>query len=390
MAQLDHVGIAVEDVNDVIDCFDRLLNRRPYKAETVSLQEIRTHFLNTKNTTLELLDSLSETSPIHRFLEQRGEGLHHLAFEVKDLVSTMKQLREAGFTLLSDTPQPGADDKKVFFVHPKDTHGVLVEFCATQTPPPWSPDTVSHRDGQLAFYERGTPSNPCLLLLHGAGGTTCLDTAPLMRTLEPHYHVVGVDLTGHGDTSLPPDNTLTLDRFVEDVHRTLDAVNRSSAHLFGFSLGSAVALQYAADHPDAVDHLALFAPHLMWDADDVKALNGHLDLEALQRHIPRQAERLAAQHQRPKTLFQALQDFVETLPSTNEDRADTAADISHHTLVAGLDADPLFSIEDTQAVHDHLPNARLALLPGRSHRIKDSADLLASLFHRHFSKSHMP
>ncbi len=384
MVQLDHIGIAVEDVEAVINCFDRLLDRRPYTAETVSLQEVRTHFLDTENTTLELLDSLSDESPIHKFLEHRGEGLHHLAFEVRDAEATMEQLREAGFTLLSDTPQPGAADKQVFFVHPEDTHGVLVEFCETQTPPPWTPQTVPHRDGELAFYERGDRSNPCLILLHGAGGTTCLDTAPLMRELKPYYHVVGVDLTGHGHTTLPPDDTLTLDRFVEDVDRALDAVDRSSGHLFGFSLGSAVALQYAAERPDAVDHLGLFAPHLTWDGDDVEALNGHLDLGALRRHIPQQAKRLAAQHQHPKTLFPALRDFVKTLPSTNKARTRMAADVSHPALVAGLDADPLFSIDDIQAVYDHLPNARLALLPGRSHRIKDSVDLLASLLHRHF------
>lgn len=385
MAKLDHVGIAVQDVDAVIDCFEALLDRRPYRAETVSLQEIRTHFLDTNNTTLELLDSLSEDSPIHNYLQKRGEGLHHLAFEVSDLEATMDNLREAGFTLLSDTPQPGAADKDVFFVHPKETHGVLVEFCKTQTPPPWSPDTVSHRNGQLALYEHGDATKPCLVLLHGAGGTTRLDTASLMRALEPYYHVVGVDLTGHGHTSLPDDNRLTLDYFVEDVHRALEAVDRSSCHLFGFSLGSAVALQYAATHPDAVNRLALFAPHLKWDEEDVNALNGHLDLKALRRHIPEQAKQLAAQHENPKALFPALREFVRTLPSTNDERADVVADISHSTLVAGLDADPLFSIEDTHAVYDHLQNARLALLPGRSHRANEATDLLATLTHQHFS-----
>jgi len=385
MPRLDHIGIAVDDVNAVIDCFDDLLGVRPYKDETVPLQEVRTHFLDTTIGKVEFLESLGEESPIHKFLESQGEGVHHVAFEVKDLRATMERLRDAGFTLVNETPQPGADDKQVAFVHPSDTHGVLVEFCETQTPPSWEPTTISHRDGDLAYYERGSADNPCILFLHGAGGTTLLDTAPLMRPLVSSYHVVGVDLCGHGQTSIPDDDVISMDRFVEDVYAVLDDLGRDSCHLFGFSLGSSAALKVAADAPDRVDRLALFAPTGRWNNDLVDTLNSHLDLGALERHIPKQAQRLQEHHRNAQRLFPLLQDFVETLPSANEDMVSTLDRVPHPTLVAGLDEDLLFSIEDTQMVYRHLQDARLAILPGQQHRlVEETVNLMVPLLRRHF------
>jgi len=306
MARLDHIGIAVDDVESVIECFDDLLGIRPYKDEKVPRQEVRTHFLDTTIGKLEFLESLEEGSPVHKYLERWGEGVHHVAFEVTDLEVTMERLEDAGFTLVNETPQPGADDKRVAFVHPRETHGVLVEFCETTTPPSWTPTTVSHRDGDLAYYERGNPDNPCILFLHGAGGTTLLDTAPLMRHLVSQYHVVGVDFCGHGDTSIPDDETVTMDRFVDDARAALDAVDRASCHLFGFSLGSSVALKVAAESPDRVDRMALFAPNGRWNNELVDTLNRHLNFDALKRHIPKQAERLVRHHQDAERLFPLL------------------------------------------------------------------------------------
>lgn len=388
MAQLDHIGIAVDDVESVIECFDDLLGIRPYKDEPVPRQEVRTHFLDTTVGKLEFLESLEEGSPVHKYLERWGEGVHHVAFEVADLEATMKRLDDAGFTLVNETPQPGADDKRVAFVHPRETHGVLVEFCETKTPPSWTPETVPHRNGDLAYYEQGDPENPCILFLHGAGGTTLLDTAPLMRPLVSRYHVVGVDLTGHGDTSLPEDETVNMDRFVEDVHAALDAVDRSSCHLFGFSLGSSVALKLAAEFPDRVDRMALFAPNGRWNNELVDTLNSHLNFDALKRHIPKQAERLVHYHQDAERLFPLLQDFVESLPSANEDMIATLDRVSQPTLVAGLDEDLLFSVEATQFVYENLSNARLAILPGEQHRlVNDTVELLVPLLRRHFGKA---
>lgn len=177
MAYLEHIGIAVDNVEAVIECLDEVLQERPYKAEIVSSQQLRTHFLDAGGAKLELLESLDPDSAVGRYLNRHGEGVHHLAFEVDDLDATMQRLRDSEFTLLNETPQTGADEKRICFLHPKETHGVLMEFCETQTPN-WSPKPLSHRDGTLAVYERGKQAAPTILLLHGAGATTTQDLAP--------------------------------------------------------------------------------------------------------------------------------------------------------------------------------------------------------------------
>lgn len=384
MPRLEHIGIAVDDVTAVIRRFDDLLNVEPYKSETVSAQHVRTHFLDADSAKLELLESLDADSTIERFLERRGEGLHHLAFEVNDAEATMKRLREAGFRLLNDTPQPGADDKRIFFVHPKETHGVLVEFCES-TSPTWSPRCVSHKERDLAIYEKGNPNRPSVLFLHGAGGSTRLDTAPLMRRMESSFHVVGLDLSGHGETSLPSNDELSMDRFVEDVHVALDALEWTSTHLFGFSLGGAVALQFAATHPDRVERLGLFAPNAVWDRALAEKLNARLHLESLRSRFPKRARRLEREHQHPERLFSALRAFVTELPSTNERIAETLATVSSPTLVAGVDEDPLFGRSAVEAVHRQLQHGRLAILPGSRHSLANGPlPLLAPLLRSHF------
>jgi methylmalonyl-CoA epimerase len=385
VASLEHVGLAVEDVQAVIDTLDRLLGRRPYKAETVAAQQVRTHFLDVGGAKLELLESLEEGSPVHRFLERRGEGVHHLAFEVADLTATLKRVRDAGFTVLQDAPQPGADDKRIAFVHPQDTHGLLVEFCETRAPD-WTPRRVERPDGPLALYERGVPAAPTLLLLHGAAGSTRLETAPLLRRLEARFHVVGLDLSGHGASALPADGRLTMDRLVADVVAALDALDVRSAHLFGFSLGSAVALRVAHRHPARVDRLALCAPNTSWTREQVSALQARLAPAALRTEAPDRAERLAAEHEDPEALLAALRAFVEPLPARSARLHETLSAVTAPTLVAGLDDDALAPLEAVRAVHRALPAARLAVLPGTRHALSAlPTDLLASLLRRHLS-----
>ena len=385
MASLEHVGLAVEDVQAVIDTLDRLLDLRPYKTETVDAQQVRTHFLDAGGAKLELLQSLDDASPIRRFLDRRGEGVHHLAFEVEDLAAALDRVRDAGFTVLQDAPQPGADDKRIAFVHPRDAHGVLVEFCETRAPD-WTPRRIEHRDGRLALYERGDPAAPSLLLLHGAAGSTRLETAPLMRRLEAQLHLVGLDLSGHGASSLPADERLTMDRFVADVRAVLDAVGARTAHLFGFSLGSAVALRTAHRHPDRVDRLALCAPNTNWTREQTSLLQDRLTPATLRSEAPRRAERLTAEHEEPlEALFAALRTFVEPLPSRSARLHDTVPSVTAPTLVAGLDDDPMAPLDAVRAVHRALPTARLAILPGRRHALSAvPVDLLASLLRRHF------
>jgi methylmalonyl-CoA epimerase len=386
--RLEHIGIAIDEIESVIECFDDLLGIHPYKAETVSEQEVRTHFLDAGprkdpgSAKLEFLESLDDDSAVQRFLDRRGEGLHHLAFEIDNAEATMERLRTAGFTLLSDTPQTGADDKRIFFVHPKETHGVLVEFCET-TPADWTPHQIHHDDRKLAAYERGTESAPPLVLLHGAAGSTRRDCAPLMRRLESSYRLIGIDLSGHGASSLPADGTLTMNHFVDDVMAVLDSYELSSAHLFGFSLGSAVALRCACTAPSRVKRLALLAPNDHWDASLVSAMNDRLRLE---HRTSEQQEQFRNQHEHTDLLLPALRDFISTLPGHNDAIEDTLSDVSTSTLVVGLDEDPLFPVDATLQVYEALSDARLAILPGSHHSLAEApVPLLAPLLHNHFS-----
>ncbi len=383
MPQLEHIGIAIEEVEAVIECFNDLLGIRPYKTESVAEQQVRTHFLDAKSGKLEFLESLDEDSAVQRFLDRRGEGLHHLAFEVDDADATMERLRAAEFTLLSESPRPGADDKRIFFVHPKETHGVLVEFCES-TPADWSPHYVSRGDRPLATYERGDESAPPLVLLHGTAGTTCRDLGTLMRHLESQFHLVGIDLSGHGASSLPPGGTLTMNHFVEDVRTAIKAYDLSSVHLFGFSLGSAVALQCAHAAPDCVKRLALMSPHDLWSDSYVSAMKDQLDTYTLPSG---QSERFHAHHEHADRLLSALQDLVDALPAQNDHLKETLSDITTPTLVVGLDEDPLIPVDTLLRVHETLPNARLSILPGTQHDLaRGPISHLSALLKEYFSE----
>lgn len=133
--KLEHVGIAVADIEQVTRIFEDLFGARPYKSEEVSSEGVRTHFYDAGGSKIELLESTAPDSPIARYLERHGPGLHHLAFAVEDDTpdEALERIRDAGYRVLSDEPKPGADGKLIFFVHPKDSGGVLVEFCADRT-----------------------------------------------------------------------------------------------------------------------------------------------------------------------------------------------------------------------------------------------------------------
>ena len=384
MPRVEHIGIAVNDADAVVDTVQELLGAEPYKAETVAAQQIRTHFLDAETTKLELLEALDEDSPVQRFLGRRGEGLHHLAFEVSDLDATMRRLQDAGFELLSETPQLGADDKQIAFVHPKQTHGMLVEFCES-VPPSWSSIQVPRHEGSLSVFERGQRDRPSLLVLHGAAGSTLSETAPLMQRLESRFHLVGIDLSGHGASAFPSTGDLSLDLFAEDARAVMDALDLSSAHVFGFSLGGGVALRLAHRHPDRVDRLAVFQTNARWTEAQVDRIQKRLELDALQERAPNRAARLRTRHENPVRLLQQLRAFVEILPDASEALAQTLPHISSPTLVGGVDRDPLFGPDTSRALHQQLPTARLALLPGEHHSLRRAPlSLLAPLLTCHF------
>jgi methylmalonyl-CoA/ethylmalonyl-CoA epimerase len=129
MQQVEHIGIAVKNLDISIPLFEMLLNTSCYKTETVDSENVKTAFFQTGSTKIELLESSTSDGVISKFIEKKGEGIHHIAFEVKDIEAEMKRLSSEGFQLLNEIPKKGADNKLVCFLHPKGTNGVLVELC---------------------------------------------------------------------------------------------------------------------------------------------------------------------------------------------------------------------------------------------------------------------
>lgn len=129
MLQVEHIGIAVRELSSAIPLFEKLLNTKCYKTELVESEKVNTAFFKQGPNKIELLESLQPDGVIARFIDKKGEGIHHIAFEVEDILKEMERLRLEGFTLLNAQPKKGADDKLVCFLHPKDTKGVLVELC---------------------------------------------------------------------------------------------------------------------------------------------------------------------------------------------------------------------------------------------------------------------
>lgn len=127
--KIEHIGIAVKNVEQANDIYTQLLGVKPYKQEEVASEMVLTSFFKTADSKVELLEAKSAESAISKFIEKRGEGLHHIAFEVDDILAEMENLKNLGFTLLSDKPKRGADNKLICFVHPKSANGVLVELC---------------------------------------------------------------------------------------------------------------------------------------------------------------------------------------------------------------------------------------------------------------------
>ena len=129
MKRIEHIGIAVRSLADSIPVFERILGTPCYKQESVESERVNTAFFRQGEGKVELLEGSDPEGVIARFIEKKGEGVHHIAFETADILAEMKRLREEGVRLLSDEPKMGADNKWICFLHPKDTGGVLVELC---------------------------------------------------------------------------------------------------------------------------------------------------------------------------------------------------------------------------------------------------------------------
>ncbi|HYG01861.1 MAG TPA: methylmalonyl-CoA epimerase [Chryseosolibacter sp.] len=129
MEKLEHIGIAVKNMDQANKLFASLLGREHYKIEEVESEGVKTAFFNVSGVKIELLEATREDSPIAKFIEKKGEGIHHLAFEVNDIQQSIREYEQRGFQKINPEPKTGADNKLICFLHPKSTGGVLVELC---------------------------------------------------------------------------------------------------------------------------------------------------------------------------------------------------------------------------------------------------------------------
>lgn len=129
MRKIEHIGIAVHDLENSNELFSKLFGQAAYKTEEVASEGVKTSFFMCGPNKIELLEATNANSPIAKFLEKKGEGIHHIAFDVEDIYVEIERLKLEGFTVLNETPKKGADNKLVAFLHPKTTNGVLIELC---------------------------------------------------------------------------------------------------------------------------------------------------------------------------------------------------------------------------------------------------------------------
>ncbi|MGB1040325.1 MAG: methylmalonyl-CoA epimerase [Flavobacteriales bacterium] len=127
--KIEHIGIAVKDIEKSNDLFSALFDKKPYKQEEVKSENVITSFFQTGESKIELLQATDESSAIAKFIEKKGEGVHHIAFDVTDIHKELKRLEKEGFKIITKEPKKGADNKLIAFLHPKSTNGVLIELC---------------------------------------------------------------------------------------------------------------------------------------------------------------------------------------------------------------------------------------------------------------------
>ena len=127
--KIEHIGIAVKNLDEANKIYEQLLGTAPYKMEMVDSEGVNTSFFKTGESKVELLQATKDESAIAKFIAKKGEGIHHIAFAVKDINKEIKRLKEGGYTIINESPKKGADNKLVCFVHPKNTKGVLIELC---------------------------------------------------------------------------------------------------------------------------------------------------------------------------------------------------------------------------------------------------------------------
>lgn len=129
MNKIEHIGIAVSNLEEAVSVYEKLLNTSCYKTEAVESEGVITAFFQVGESKIELLQGTTENSPISKFISKKGQGIHHIAFDVKDISAEVSRLKKEGFVVLNEVPKMGADNKLVVFLHPSSSNGVLVELC---------------------------------------------------------------------------------------------------------------------------------------------------------------------------------------------------------------------------------------------------------------------
>ena len=385
MIEVDHIGIAVHEAAPVSRLLKELLSREVYKTEEVASQGVRTHFIDAGSTKLELLESISPDSPIAKYLERRKEGIHHLAFEVSNIQTTWQRVQRLGYTPLRE-PQPGADNKSIFFLHPKETHGVLIEFCQ-RIREPLTPQWFPFKNGRLAYYELGSQYDETVVVLHGAAGCTQMETELVARRLSNTYHVVALDFASHGQSDPFEDIIYTPGLFIDNVAALFDHLNLKQASVFGFSLGGFIALAFAHAYPGRVKKLAVHATNLIWDEELVSTMLSRLDHETIRQKSQELVNYLSAMHggDHWASLFERMKDYTIQLRNYLTEYA-AVHQVPMHTLVTAVDKDDLFTVQSPVYLYERLPNGTLAIIPGQRHALQNvDLDQLVPLILRHFA-----
>ncbi|NNF59460.1 MAG: methylmalonyl-CoA epimerase [Rhodothermaceae bacterium] len=385
---LEHLGIAIANADDAVALFEQLLGAAPYQTETVEREGVRTIFFGNGGESgrapkLELLEAITPSSPIAAFLDKRGPGLHHIAFEVDDIEAEMKRVDALGFRLLADTPKPGADGKRIVFLHPKSTAGVLVELCQSVEVEP-EQRRVPFEDGHLTAFVSGPVDAPPLVVLHAALGSTAFEMRRLTRHWEGQFRVYALDFMAHGDSDPFPGRTLTFDTFTDNVAALLDTIEVARVHLFGFSMGGSVALHTAHRFPERIERLAVHAFNVQWNETEVETMSGAM-AGALANPEGHWATRLATIHGADhwRDLVGRMQAFTEALPG-QQFPDDALASITAPTLLSTGDRDRYFPLRHALHLRSLLPNSSLAVLPGADHPIQAvESELFAALVTRH-------
>lgn len=290
VTRLEHIGIAVSDPTRVRSLLSELLGLEAYKIETVESERIDTHFIGADGVKLELLETHDADSVIGRFLERRGGGIHHLAFEVERLETVLERASRLGLKPVNAEPKEGADGKRVFFLHPKETYGILIEICESDRFT-GSKLTVPVPHGDVTVFRAGSEESFPILLFHDAGSSSLRDFAGVMALLEPYVQVLAFDAPGHGESSGRSPDSHFLQGAGKQALAVLDHLEIDEAVVAGTGVGAAAAAAVAVQDGSRVRGLAFIDPNFLTTDEEIASATRRAE-EASGDAIPELASHL--------------------------------------------------------------------------------------------------